>query len=994
MSSTPLHSAASRGDVDKARELLKHGRYDVNYRDVIRWTPLHYACGHGHVDVVRMLISEFQADTTLPSMSGNTLLHRAALCDRGEVALTLITEFGCDANLANNIGYTSLHTACAEGNASVVRIIGKYASLIATTKDGDTPLHIAAAWRRKECVEALLQLDAPVMLRNAAGKTALHLACEGGFTRIVKMVGKNASLLATTKNGDTPLHIAAARGHEECVKALLQLDVPISLKNAAGKTELHIACERGHASIVKMVGKKASLLATTKNGDTALHIAAARGHKECVQALLQLDAPLMLRNAAGKTVRDVAQYDIKPLLDTYFAKNQAKIHVNYDKIIMQAKTTYSNAERIVRIFVIGNTGAGKSSFVEAMKREGFFDSFSTVSESSVPPHTAGIVPSIHTSKHYGRVLFYDFAGDPEYYSSHAAILEHLASSKGDNIFIVVVDLREDVLTVRNTLQYWLSFIGHQSGSKNLLAIGSHLDLLTEDRADKKIQNISAIISEQVEMNYFTLNCCKPRSKELEEIKNKIVQLTIDSPKHKLSTEASVLLGLLVKDFSNVTACSTRAILSSIEDTGISLPKNITSFLRELHDVGVLFMIGTEQCDSLQVILNISKLTNEVHKLLFSKEAEFLENGDVISSFNIGIIPQSLLDKFLPQHITKECLVQLQYCQEISQCDVSAFPSLSNPESSSQSFLFFPALCTVGKSDVSRVTPPSIGYSIGWLAKCADTTCDYFPPRFLHVLLLRLVFRFTLAVPSQHQTDTSASPDHSHLKRRCTMWNCGVRWSMEEGVECMVELVNGNKGVVVITSSEESYKGSCIDIFRRIVSCVMEAKAEFCHPIRPQLFLLDHTQSADYLNEDNLFSMNDVDRVLASCDKNVVLSVTGKRTLKRESLDFLRKLTLWNSLFSLDFSSVHHYLKDVVKEVYELFIHLGLPKSLVDTIEEKFPKNVERIRIELVDAWISSSSPDPPCWWQLVQALKRVKYGRLAQELETQYSKCIVYSCMH
>ena len=106
--------------------------------------------------------------------------------------------------------------------------------------------------------------------------------------------------------------------------------------------------------------------------------------------------------------------------------------------------------------------------------------------------------------------------------------------------------------------------------------------MTEDKADK---NISAIQSEQVEINYFTLNCCKPRSKELEEIKNKIVHLTKDSPKHKLSTEASVLLGLLVKDFSNVTACSTREILSSIEETGISLPKNITSFMRELRDVG-------------------------------------------------------------------------------------------------------------------------------------------------------------------------------------------------------------------------------------------------------------------------------------------------------------------------------------------------------------------------------------------------------------------------
>ena len=139
---------------------------------------------------------------------------------------------------------------------------------------------------------------------------------------IMKIVGKNTS---TTKDGDTPFHIAVARGHKECVEALVQLDAPLSLKNAAGKTALHIACERGHACIVKIVSKNASLLATTKDGDTPLHIAAARGDKKCVEALLQLDTPLMLRNAAGKTVRDVAQYDMKPLLDTSFAKNRAKI---------------------------------------------------------------------------------------------------------------------------------------------------------------------------------------------------------------------------------------------------------------------------------------------------------------------------------------------------------------------------------------------------------------------------------------------------------------------------------------------------------------------------------------------------------------------------------------------------------------------------------------------------------------------------------------------
>ena len=162
MSFTPLHTAARLGDVDRAREFLKHGRYDVNCRDQYGWTPLHEACVNGHVDLV--LISEFQADTTLQNMYGDTPLHKAVYWGRGKVALTLITEFGCDANLPNTNGYTSLHRACEYGHTSVVGILGKYATVSATTNNGDTPLHIAAARGHKECVEALLQLDAPIML--------------------------------------------------------------------------------------------------------------------------------------------------------------------------------------------------------------------------------------------------------------------------------------------------------------------------------------------------------------------------------------------------------------------------------------------------------------------------------------------------------------------------------------------------------------------------------------------------------------------------------------------------------------------------------------------------------------------------------------------------------------------------------------------------------------------------------------------------------------
>ena len=622
----------------------------------------------------------------------------------------------------------------------------------------------------------------------------------------------------------------------------------------------------------------------------------------------------------------------------------------------------------------------------------------------MPLHTAGIVPSIYVSKRYGRVLFYDFAGDPEYYSSHAAILENIASSrKGDNIFIIVVDLREDIPTIRNSLHYWFSFVQHQKfcGNNNINIIGSHSDLVVKEKIEESEKLFRYFFEKnsgpEYKNEYFKLDCRQPKSKDLKMIQDNIISLTQKSPRYSLSFDATTLLGLLEKDFGNVTACSAQTILEHIEITGILLPDDITTLLpvlQELHEIGVLFMTRDDECDNLQVVLNISKLTNEVHKLLFSNEAKLeltkdIENKDTISSFNIGVLPKALLDKVLPQHITKECLVQLQYCQEISHKDVSTFPSLPQSGSSHQSFLFFPALCRVDKIDVAWTTPPGLSYGIGWLARCADASCDHFPSRFLHVLLLRLVFRFTLQVPTQPQTLSASSLDHSYLTRRCAMWTSGVRWRMEEGVECMVELVDDKKGIVVTTRSKDDQIENCVSVFNSIVSCVMEAKAEFCYSTKPEFFLLDPTTSADYLHKDNLFALCDVEKVLNK-GKEEVLSLTGITGLDRSKIVFLRNFTFWNDLFPLDFASVLLYLKDVVFSLYELGIYLRLPQGKLDAIEADFPTDTEKRRIRLVRVWISSS-PDPPCWWLLAQALEQVDHRVLAHQIKQQHSEYRIQS---
>lgn len=147
---------------------------------------------------------------------------------------------------------------------------------------------------------------------------------------------------------------------------------------------------------------------------------------------------------------------------------------------------------------------------------------------------------------------------------------------------------------------------------------------------------------------FLLDCRKPRSKEMRTFKKQISTWTRFSPPCKLSNEASLLLGLFEKYFSNVTACSIMEHIL-IKLCELCLPeksKDLYDTLSELRDVGILMLFGDRNSDNCIILLNFLKFTNEVHKLLFSKSAiERLKQkySSVHNTpFNIGILPESVL----------------------------------------------------------------------------------------------------------------------------------------------------------------------------------------------------------------------------------------------------------------------------------------------------------------------------------------------------------------
>ena len=205
---------------------------------------------------------------------------------------------------------------------------------------------------------------------------------------------------------------------------------------------------------------------------------------------------------------------------------------------------------------------------------------------------------------------------------------------------------------------------------------------------------------------------------------------------------------------------------------------------------------------------------------------------------------------------------------------------------------------------------------------------------------------------------------------------------------MVELVDASKGVVVITKSVKDRTEISISVFNDIICCVMEAKAEFCHSVRPKFYLLDSTDQSDYLDKDNLFLMSEVEKTLVSPEgKEGVRSVTKTRFMERSKLTCMRKLTHWDNLFPIDFGSVFHYLKDIVKPLFDLGLLLKVPRGVLEAIEMNYPYDASRRTREVVRAW-TSSSLDPPCWSHLMEALKEIDHGATAKEIEKEHSESI------
>ena len=177
------------------------------------------------------------------------------------------------------------------------------AALKKKTKDDDdlaTPLIVAARDGNLYFVKVLLRYGANIEARgtiNIDGLvvedcTALWVAAAKGHFDVVRfLIEQNAEVDGRTSSNSTPLRAAAFDGHLDIVRCLVENGADVNARNNFNNTPLMITCYKGHPNVASYLVKHGANINLQDNkGDSCLHYASKGGHVQLACELLALGA--------------------------------------------------------------------------------------------------------------------------------------------------------------------------------------------------------------------------------------------------------------------------------------------------------------------------------------------------------------------------------------------------------------------------------------------------------------------------------------------------------------------------------------------------------------------------------------------------------------------------------------------------------------------------------------------------------------------------------
>lgn len=214
----------------------------------------------------------------------------------------------------NNALSVRLCAACAKDDIATAQRLLSSSSIDVSRGDYDrrTPLHIAAGRGHKALATLLIASNADVSARDRSGRTPLFEALQNGQDALVALLESHGAPLNVLNLTDS-LCAAAAKGSgvEELRYLIKGAEGELSsLSDDHGRTPLHVAAAAGHAEHVKLlIEAKANLNSIDAYGGTPLLDAFRNGHQTCSELLLQHGAALGEKFDAAYALCEAAAAD-------------------------------------------------------------------------------------------------------------------------------------------------------------------------------------------------------------------------------------------------------------------------------------------------------------------------------------------------------------------------------------------------------------------------------------------------------------------------------------------------------------------------------------------------------------------------------------------------------------------------------------------------------------------------------------------------------------
>ena len=572
----------------------------------------------------------------------------------------------------------------------------------------------------------------------------------------------------------------------------------------------------------------------------------------------------------------------------------------------------------VKMFVIGDGGEGKSTLIEAMEHEPkvwapLVDNFIRRKKvDGVSQRTAGIVPRVFKSRFYGEVLFYDFAGQEAYYSSHAAVIKTSVDTCPP-VFILVIGIHKDDTAITHSISYWLGIItnqcGNMEGKAPLIVVGSHADLVKESaEADRMNQIISQAVQKYAPFDLVTVipMDCRYSNSDGMKLLRRSVGTTCNSIRSKLSVSLNshMFLIYLIEKLSSELALTLEKVQTELE-TAIQqqskkhkevlpfIPTTIPRLVEicvQLSDKGhILFLFNKTSPEKSFIIIDKAALLAEINGTMFAPE-DFKQHCQLATS--TGVVPRSKLAEQFPKFHSTMLIRFLSHLELAVPIKDQKVLHLVNDHLGSlgTEYLFCPALIRLEAPPLTFTRQAKCLYHFGWLLSAVQA--DHFlDARFLNVLLLRLALSLGLA--------PIVDPKVPALQHQCSVWKTGVHWNTSQGAEVLVEVVDKKKVVVFIQSDVAS---SEILILRSsVLQKVREAASELCPSVVTEEILIspsDMNYPLTISSSTALFSLKSVAQSIVQ-QHPYIISVDGTKRLPVSTCEVYANLgeRILHTLFS-------------------------------------------------------------------------------------------------